>query len=429
MQFGGGNQLKEGDRYGDVKELTLRMNLLDQNPDLHLLCGMSGKLRVAIIGGGPAGLMAAATLAPHAAVDLYEHGKQPGRKFLVAGQGGFNLTNAVDGDALLRHYSPPGFLDAALRAFGSGALREWLAGMGVETWEGSSGRVFPRKGIKPVQVLERILQQLGQQDVRIHTEHAFTGFHEGKVRVENKERSFLLEADRVIFALGGASWPVTGSTGIWPALFRGIGVEVLPFRSSNCGVEVAWPAAFIQAHEGKPLKNVRIKAGRLQAWGEATITRHGLEGNAIYPVVPALRDGVQELVIDLKPDSTGARLLERIGNKAARHFAEAVHLGRMEHALLKAFTPKEASRDAGLFVRHAKALRIPVTGLRPIGEAISTVGGIPVDALNPDFSLRDHPRFFTIGEMVDWDAPTGGFLLQGCFAMGRHAAQAMVRDT
>jgi predicted flavoprotein YhiN len=144
-------------------------------------------------------------------------------------------------------------------------------------------------------------------------------------------------------------------------------------------------------------------------------------------VVPALRDGVQELVIDLKPGSTGARLLERIGNKAARHFAEAIHLGRMEHALLKAFTPKEASRDPELFVRCAKALRIPVTGLRPVGEAISTVGGIPVDALNPDLSLRDHPRFFTIGEMVDWDAPTGGFLLQGCFAMGHWAAEAVLR--
>ncbi len=388
---------------------------------------MSEHLRIAIIGGGPAGLMAADTLAPHAEVDLYEHGKQIGRKFLVAGQGGFNLTNELEGDDLLRLYAPAGLLDEALRAFGPAQLREWLVGLGVETFIGTSGRVFPKKGIKPIDVLGQIRERLIQAGVQIHTEHAFTGFDgEGRVQVENRDGPITLQADRVIFALGGASWPVTGSTGIWPPLFAAIGVEVRAFQASNCGVEVEWPADFIHAHEGKPLKNIRVSAGPKSAWGEGTITQHGLEGNAIYPVVPAVREGAPELHLDLKPDSTHERLVERIGDKAPKNFASALHLNRTQVALLKAFTPKEVSGSAERFVESVKDLRIPVTGLRPIGEAISTVGGIPVEALNPDFSLKRHPHLFTIGEMVDWDAPTGGFLLQACFAMGRHAARSLI---
>ncbi|HRN37380.1 MAG TPA: NAD(P)/FAD-dependent oxidoreductase, partial [Flavobacteriales bacterium] len=197
----------------------------------------------------------------------------------------------------------------------------------------------------------------------------------------------------------------------------------------NCGVEVPWPEAFIQAHEGKPLKNVRFAAGKQGAWGEATITKHGLEGNAIYPVVPALRDGETVLHADLKPDSSVDRLVERIGNKATRHFGEAVGMNRVQLALVKAFTPKEVVASPQRFAEAVKDLRIPVTGLRPLGEAISTVGGIPVGELNADFSLKRHPHLYAIGEMVDWDAPTGGFLLQGCFAMGRWAGRSILAQT
>ncbi len=383
--------------------------------------------RVAIIGGGPAGLMAADTLAGHMEVHLYDHGKRIGRKFLVAGQGGFNLTNSAEGEELLARYTPRGLLDEALRAFGPGHLRQWLAQRGVETYIGSSGRVFPLKGTKPVHVLEAIVHTLRQKGVHLHTEHAFTGFDaQGNVLLETPSAAFTLQADHVIFALGGASWPVTGSTGIWPALFRAIGVAAVPFAPSNCGVEVRWPPAFVQAHEGKPLKNVLVTAGAHRAWGEATITRHGLEGNAIYPVVPALRAGATELAVDLKPDTTAARLLERIGGKAPRNFAEALRLNRSQLALLKALTPREAMLHAHTFVRQVKELRIPVAGLRPIGESISTAGGIAVGELDPWFRLKKHPRSSTIGEMVDWDAPTGGFLLQGCFAMGHRAATALL---
>ena len=388
---------------------------------------MASKKCIAIIGGGPAGLMAADTLAPHAEVHLYEHGKQIGRKFLVAGQGGFNLTNQATGPELLQHYTPIGFLDEALAAFGPLELRAWLGALGIKTFVGSSGRVFPEKGIKPIDVLACIRDRIVQRGVRIHTEHAFTGFNNtGKVLMENTDGAFILQADQVVFALGGASWPVTGSTGIWPALFSKIGVEVPLFRSSNCGIEVNWPQAFIQAHEGKPLKNVRISIGGTAALGEATITKYGLEGNAIYPLVPAVRNGSTELRIDLKPESTIERLVERIGNKASKHFGEAVGLNRAQLALVKACTPKEVFAAPAHFAQRVKELYLPVTGLRPIGEAISTVGGISVEVLNADFSFKHWPHFSAIGEMVDWDAPTGGFLLQGCFAMGRHAGLAII---
>ncbi len=383
---------------------------------------------MAVIGGGPAGLMAADTLAPYAQVDLYEHGKHIGRKFLVAGQGGFNLTNEAKGDVLLQHYSPRGFLDRALAAFGPDELRAWLLEMGIGTYIGTSGRIFPTKGIKPIEVLASIRERLVQRGVQVHAEHAFTGFDkEGSVRMENSDGAFALAADHVVFALGGASWPVTGSTGIWQPLFRSIGVETRPFGPSNCGVEIAWPEAFIAAHAGKPLKNIRISAGRLAARGEATITRHGLEGNAIYPVVPALREGTKALRIDLKPDSTEERLAERIGHKAAKHFGESVGLNRAQLALVKAFTPKEVFASPAHFAARIKDLHVPVIGQRSICEAISTVGGIPVEALNADFSFKQWPHYSSIGEMVDWDAPTGGFLLQGCFAMGRHAAMSILQ--
>jgi uncharacterized flavoprotein (TIGR03862 family) len=393
---------------------------------------MAARLRIAIIGGGPAGMMAADMLATHAEVDLYEHGKHIGRKFLVAGQGGFNLTNKVEGDELLHKYSPAGFLDHALNAFGPAQLRTWLNELGIVTFIGTSGRVFPVKGIKPIDVLARIREHLMERGVRIHLEHAFTGFNDAQKPVlENRYGPFTLDADRVIFALGGASWPVTGSTGIWPQLFNAIGIFPYPFGASNCGVEIAWPENIVKAHAGKALKNILVSAGDRSALGEATITAHGLEGNAIYPVVPALREALNTqgegvLRIDLKPGNTTEELVRKIGAREPRNFAEAVHLDRAQLAMLKAFTSKERSGVAGAFAADLKDLHLPVSGLRPIGEAISTVGGIRCKDLSSDFSFKRHPHLFAIGEMVDWDAPTGGFLLHGCFAMGRHAALSVL---
>lgn len=383
-------------------------------------------MRVTIIGAGPAGLMAAWVLAPHAEVDLYDANKAPGRKFLVAGQGGFNLTNELDGAELQGRYSPTGFLDRALEGMGSGQLRQRLLDLGIATYVGSSGRVFPLRGTKPITVLQALLDRLEQLGVRIHAHHRFMGFDPAlRPQVEGPVGHRVLEGDAVFLALGGASWPVTGSTGDWTRALEAIGVPVLPFHASNCGVEVPWPATLVTAHAGKPLKNIRLSAGGLSVRGEATITAHGLEGNAIYPVLPACRadlvagrpTGVE---LDLKPDVERSVLEERL--RTERDVAMALRLDRAAMAVLKAFTTKEELFEPVRLADRVKALRLPVKALRPLEVAISSVGGVPVTELEEDFSLRRHPRIFTIGEMVDWDAPTGGFLLQGCFAMGHHAA-------
>jgi uncharacterized flavoprotein (TIGR03862 family) len=387
---------------------------------------------IAIIGGGPAGLIAADVLAPTHEVHLYEQGKSVGRKFLVAGQGGFNLTNSVDGAELASMYTPLGFLDEALAEFGSTALRNWLLEIGIGTYVGTSGRVFPTKGVKPIDVLNAIRARLVERGVHIHLEHTFVGFDaETKAIIEHNGKRMALHADFTLFALGGASWSVTGSTGTWPELFTPLGIEAVPFSASNCGVEVAWPEAFARAHAGKPLKNVRIQVGERSSFGEATITAHGLEGNAIYPLVPALREALRNNVpavlhIDMKPNNTSEQLLDKIAGKEPKNYTEALNLDRAAFALLKTFTTKERFFSPFALAQDIKDLHLPVAALRPIEEAISTVGGIRIEDLATDYSFKRHPNLFALGEMVDWDAPTGGFLLQGCFALGRHAAQAIL---
>jgi uncharacterized flavoprotein (TIGR03862 family) len=411
---------------GQLLSRTLR---LDIGP-LHRM----KRKEIAIIGGGPAGMMAADVIAPHHNVRIYEHGRSIGRKFLVAGQGGFNLTNSADGEELLAKYHPSDFMKGALQGFGSAELRAWLQEIGIGTYVGSSGRVFPSKGIKPVQVLQAIRDRLVECGVVFLTEHVFDGFDEqARPIMESHTGRAVLEVDHVLFALGGASWPVTGSTGIWPALFASIGIHTVPFQASNCGIQLPWPQHIIRDHAGKALKNIRCTAEGLSSLGEATITEHGLEGNAIYPIVPAFRRALSEgreafLQLDLKPNNTVEQLLHKLNGAPSQKFALALNLDRPTMALLKAFTTKERFLSPSALAHDLACLRIPVTGLRPLGEAISTVGGINPEDLTPTFAFKRFPHLFAIGEMVDWDAPTGGYLLQGCFAMGHHVAQSILRS-
>jgi uncharacterized flavoprotein (TIGR03862 family) len=387
---------------------------------------------IAIIGGGPSGLIAADVLAPHCDVHLYEQCRSVGRKFLVAGQGGFNLTNSVDGPDLAAMYTPTGFLDEALAGFGSAALRAWLKELGVDTYVGTSGRVFPTKGIKPIDVLNAIRERLVVRGVQFHLEHVFVGFDaDDRAIIEHNDERRSIIADRTLFALGGASWTVTGSTGTWPHLFAPLGIRTNAFQASNCGVNIAWPEQFARDHAGKALKNIGVKAGARIVTGEATITAHGLEGNAIYPVVPELRDALNSalpavLRIDLKPLNTVEQVLERIAGKEPRNYGVGLNLDRASVALLKAFTTKDEFLSPWSLAHVLKDLPVPVSGLRPIEEAISTIGGIPPQELAADLSLKQHPQLHVLGEMVDWDAPTGGFLLQACFSMGHHAARAIL---
>lgn len=390
------------------------------------------KKSVALIGGGPANLLLAFLLGESFDVTIYEKEKSIGRKFLVAGKGGFNLTNELTGEKLTQQYTPSDFLTEALLNFDSQKTRNWLKEIGIPTFVGSSGRIFPEKGIKPIEVLDAIRHNLTKKNVKILTHHSFTGFNEIRQPIiKNNSTEFAVHADYVVFALGGASWAQTGSDGKWTSAFEEFDISCLPFQSSNCGVNINWPKDFVTHHAGKPLKNITLTCGKKTITGEALITDYGLEGNAIYPSVPAIRTSLNQdktplLTIDFKPNNNTEQLIAKTSKKTtSKTYEKTFKLNKVEFALLKSFTSKEEFLDPKTFVKKIKSLSVPITGLRPIDEAISTVGGITIEELNNDFSLKKIPNLYVAGEMINWDAPTGGFLLQGCFSTAYTVAQSI----
>ena len=387
--------------------------------------------KIVIIGGGAAGLMAAERFCEDHEVTIYEKGKTLGRKFLVAGKGGFNLANEATKEKLIQQYSHSDFFAKALLQNDGTAMVAWLKGLGIPTFVGTSGRIFPEKGIKPIEVLNKIKNRLLENGVVFHFHHEFVGFDAvQKVVLKNEEKEFTPLTDYYSFALGGASWSVTGSDGKWLPAFEKIGIQTVPFESSNCGVNINWSTHFKTHHAGKPLKNIAISIGSMRMKGEATITENGLEGNAIYPLIKEVRRQLNEgikpvLTLDFKPNNSVVQLLKKIANKQAKTkaYAQALNLDTTQMALLKSFSAKESFLNPVAFLNEVKHLQVPVESLRPIEEAISTVGGIALEEVNPDFSLKKFPHIFVIGEMLDWDAPTGGFLLQGCFAMAKSVGE------
>ena len=389
--------------------------------------------QIIIIGGGPAGLMAADMLSPYHDVHIYDKEKNVGQKLLVAGKGGFNITNSAQGEELFHKYTPENFLKDALRDFNPDALRKWLLEMDIPTYAGTSGRIFPQEGIKAIDVLNKITARLKTQNVQFHLKHEFVRFDKNHaVVVKHEEQEILLTADYFIFALGGASWPVTGSTGTWRALFGNIGIRTIPFEASNCGINIGWPES-INLHEGKPLKNIAVSINQIHEKGEAMITEHGLEGNVIYPIVPEIRKALSEnnraqILIDFKPFNTAEQLVGKTKGREikTKDYATVFNLNSVQLAMIKAFTSKETFLAPVQFAKKLKQIAIPVNSLRPIEEAISTVGGIDLDEMNPDFSFKKYPNLFAIGEMLNWDAPTGGFLLQASFSMGHWVGKSIL---
>jgi len=389
---------------------------------------------IAIIGGGPSAMIAADILSQSFNLTIYEKNSGLGNKFLVAGKGGFNLTNSLSGIELAEKYTPKEFMQDAIIAFDSNALREWYSNLGIETFVGTSGRVFPKKGIKPVEVLNKIKDKLNSQNVKIEYEHEFVGFNENQnVKIIFKGEAKTIVADYYIFALGGASWSITGSDGKWKKYFEEIGVNIIPFESSNCGVNIKWDNHIVENHAGKPLKNISVSLGGTTLKGEAVITDYGLEGNVIYPQIPKVRELLKiqskaEIVIDFKPDNTFEDLLKKVNSKktTTKDYGKIFNLKREQLALIKSYSTKEEYLSIELFIKKIKSLSIQVESLRDIEESISTVGGIDTQELNSDFSLKKYPKIFCIGEMVDWDAPTGGFLLQGAFSMGYYVGKSIL---
>jgi uncharacterized flavoprotein (TIGR03862 family) len=391
---------------------------------------------IAIIGGGPSALMLAAMLdGEKYDVHLYEKNAAAGRKFLVAGDGGFNLTHSEDLESFVTRYTPQNFLEQALRTFTNKDLCDWLQHIGIETYTGSSKRIFPVKGVKPIEVLNAFMEQLKTKKVNIHTLHEWKGWTNNEdLKFLHKEKVVIVNADKIVFALGGASWPVTGSTGSWSVLFEQKGIQIIPFQSSNCAYQVQWPLDFIQKHAGQWLKNIAVAAEGQVKKGELVLTAFGLEGGAVYALSPLLRKQIQTtgkaaIQIDFKPSFSKESLIQKLSLKTTKSLTQIlkneIKLSDTQIALLKAVIPKETFLNAEQLATNIKSFPVAITGMAPINEAISTVGGIALSEVDDTFQLKQLPGHYVIGEMLDWDAPTGGYLLQGCFSMGALLAKVL----
>lgn len=383
------------------------------------------KKQIAIIGGGPSAFLLAAFLDPtHFTVTIYERNKTAGRKFLVAGKGGFNLTHSEPINQLIARYTPKEFLENPLLNFTNTDFRNWLDKIGIPTYIGSSKRVYPKEGIKPIEVLSAILNFLKEKGVLFKYEHIFSGWDTNNHPIINNKT---VHTDYTVFSLGGGSWKITGSKGDWRDTFSEKGITTKPFQASNCAYQVDWKPLFLKKHEGTPLKNIAISCNNNIQKGEAVITKFGLEGNAIYALSPQIRAQLSKnlkatIFIDFKPSLTLENLNSKIKQSTYRNTSEILKkelkLSVAQIDLLKTYLSKEAYLNTDSLIKHIKKFPLEVQNTAPIDEAISTVGGIHLNAITKTFELKNMPNQFCTGEMLDWDAPTGGYLLQACASMG-----------
>jgi len=392
---------------------------------------------VAVIGGGPAGLMAAEVLsAAGLSVEVYERMPTLGRKFLMAGRGGLNLTHSEAFERFAGRYGAASdALRPLLEAFTPADLIAWAQGLGQATFVGSSGRVFP-KALKASPLLRAWIARLERQGVALNMRATWTGWNTaGDLVFDTAGGPLTVRPRATILALGGASWARLGSDGAWAPLLAAGGATVAPFRPANVGVTVAWSPVFRERFAGSPLKNIALSFEGQSARGDALASAYGLEGGAVYALSAALRDAVEArgsatLDIDLRPDLSKGQLTARLsrprgGQSLSSWLRKAVHLSPVEIGLLR-----EAHGVALPFAPDAlaaaiKTAPIVLTGVQGLERAISSAGGVSFDSLD-GLELKHAPGVFVAGEMLDWEAPTGGYLLQACFATGVAAARAVV---
>ncbi len=389
-------------------------------------------MNIAIVGGGPAGLRAAEVAAAGgAAVTLFDAKASVGRKFLVAGKGGLNLTHAGSREEFVARYTGAKEVWASLIAdFDAEALREWAAGLGVETFSASTGRVYPRE-LKAAPLLRRWVHRLREMGVKFAMHHRWTGLCRDAAWMldfQTPDGPRTHEADAVILALGGGSWPETGSDGAWTTALEELGVHIAPLVPANCGWEISWPRAVLDAAEGQPLKSIAVRAGDTEVRGELLVTKYGLEGGALYQLGPVLRAMAEPLLaIDFKPSSTSEQLVAKMGPIRRNFLAEARARWKLNDAVFAIIENMPEPREwasAQDLAAHLKNVPLRLSGPRPIAEAISSAGGVCWRELDGNLMVRKLPGVFVAGEMIDWEAPTGGYLIQGCFATGTRAGRA-----
>lgn len=393
------------------------------------------RLDIAIIGAGPAGLFAAEYLSARGhRVRVFDRMPTPGRKFLMAGRGGLNLTHSEELDTFLSRYRPANpQIESAIRAFPPTALRQWSEDLGQEAFIGSSGRVFP-KAMKASPLLRAWRARLEAQGVELALRHDWTGWDgRGALTFDTPDGAVAVKPRATLLALGGASWPRLGSDGGWAGMLAERGVAISPFQPSNSGFLVDWSEAFRSRHAGTPLKHVTLSFGGREVTGDAMISGYGIEGGAIYALSGQLRDALETgsvtLHADLRPGVDLSALARRLasfrkGETTANRLRKAAGMSAVSAGLLREACyplPTDAEALAALI----KACPVRLNGITGLERAISTSGGIQFDALDENFMLQAVPGVFAAGEMLDWEAPTGGYLLQACFATGLAAARGV----
>ena len=387
--------------------------------------------RVAVVGGGPAGLRAAEVAsAAGLSVTLYEAKRSVGRKFLVAGKGGFNITHSEEVDTFVTRYRGPEqaekFWSQALAGFTNQETRGWAARLGVGTFVARNGRVYP-KALKAAPLLRAWVKRLREQGVVFEMNHRLVHLQKEETFQLGFENGQFAEADAVVLALGGGSWPQTGSDGGWMEWLSALGLKVQPLVGANCGWEVAWPEELLQAHEGEALKNLQLRAGEEEALGELVWTRYGLEGGPVYQLGPVLRQMENPILeIDFKPALTEEKLIAKM-ESARRNFLDEARvrwkLSEEVCAVLEWLGgPFESAEQ---LAEATKRCQLPLLGPRSVEEAISSAGGVAWDELDTQLMVKKFPGLFLAGEMIDWEAPTGGYLMQGCLATGTLVGKAV----